>query len=1273
MLKYIFIKFGFIILLFIPCNIQSQEIRHLSVEEGLNNGYITYIEKDSLGFIWIGTSNGINRYSGYDFKHYNIFNYTFKNDNHVAQIINKDGELYVLGRDGVLLKYRYEFDDFEKIIHLPDLEFFSCSFLTDSQIIIGLPTGMIIVNTNERSVSNIMHPDLSFVRKIVYKDGKIYSSSSNGLVIFEYSNKKLKNLDTLFVSKDINHFAIDKMNRIWAATEKNGLLLYDGKSTEQVALSDDKSKSYTLRFVTFNNQQEAIVAVDGMGLYIIDHALRIRKKIVHDPDVNNSIRQNRIHHIYIDKGNMYWLAVGEVGIDLFKEENNPFLNISHVQNEKNSLHSNIVRSIFEDNEGLLWFGTENGLSSLTPGGVWTNHNNSFGLEGIPVLSINQYLNNIILGTYGEGLLEIDKAKNRVSYFFEESQNSVELIFATYSSKNKLWVGGNRSPLSVYINKTLTERFSISEVRSIVEGNGKIYVGGLNGLVEINPRNNSVRHYIDPITNIPEYSNVFAVHFDSTRSCLWLGNGNEFYKQSLTKGYKKERFIPSGGLELGVIYSIQADNSDILWISTSKGLYSFNPDTFFFRNYSDEDGVKIKEFGFGASAKLQNGAFAFGGPNGAVIFNPELLPKGSSVSDIFVSEFLINGVEPDSATVAFNINFLDDIELEYTQNSLLFRFEVLDFYGSKHNTFIWQLDGYDEYPVVSSDNRTAVYSKLEPGEYNLSVKVINSDGIEGKQLYQLGITIKQPFYSTYWAYCVYVLLAGILIYLIILYIRASEKKRFSDEKIKFFINVAHDIRTPVSLIQLLVEQIKHGYIESQQIELINRNVKNLNNYVTQLLEFQKAERQKLNISVRKVGLKPMLEEIALDFQPLLEKKSMDLTIDVSEVDVWIDEMKMSRVFNNLISNAIKYSEEGGQIKLKSRINEETIEVKVIDNGIGVPEKEQKLIFNRFSRASNVKDTGVGIGLMLVKHIVELHKGRIYFNSSKDIGSTFTVSILRGTHHFSDNQFEEIEAQVDSNNYIDKAFSCDKLILLVDDNDDLRQTIRNDLEKHYRIIEASNGKDGLVLALEKNPDVIITDVMMPVLSGKEFCKIIKSNFKTSHIPIIMITALADIQHRIEGIKVGADAYIEKPFSIEVLKVTINNLLRTRQMLGLVKDRDTYGKKVKQSPDEEFLSKVVDITKENLTDHDFSIDALCDKLGFSRSNLFRKLKGLTGMTPSDLIIKIKLNHAEELLRSQKDIRIADIAYESGFHDPKYFSTLFKKHYGKSPKDFIGNNEGL
>jgi DNA-binding response OmpR family regulator/two-component sensor histidine kinase len=589
-------------------------------------------------------------------------------------------------------------------------------------------------------------------------------------------------------------------------------------------------------------------------------------------------------------------------------------------------------------------------------------------------------------------------------------------------------------------------------------------------------------------------------------------------------------------------------------------------------------------------------------------------------------------------------------------------------------FQWQLIGSDENPILSEDSRTVSYSNLPSGTYILNITSFNADGVQSPHVYRKNIVIKKPFWKTWWAYIVYFVILGVLGVLIILTGRAKNQQRFSDEKIKFFVDVAHDIRTPVTLIQLLINQLSPTDINKDAFELIKRNANSLSEYVSQLLEFQKSERQKLKLSVEEVKIKSLLKLLVSDFQPLLEKKSMDLEVKSPDVNIWVDKNKMSSVINNLISNAIKYGEEGGSIKILVKSNEENIKIKFSDNGLGVPQKQQKQIFTRFTRGDNVNHSGIsgsGIGLMLAKRIVELHQGKISLQSKENIGSTFIVELQKGSKHFKNDEIKIIETIDIDYDKIPDIIGENKLALLVEDNEDLRAIIKAELDKSYRVIEAPNGKEGLVLAVEKNPDIIITDVMMPLMNGKELCKIIKSNIKTSHIPVVMITALGEVEDKVEGLDVGADAYVEKPFSIEVLKATINNLLRTRRALGSIAGKENIKKANYTSPDEQFLSSAVELIKENITERDFTIDVLCEKLGFSRSNLFRKLKGLTGMTPSDLIIKIKLNHAVELFKSNQNMRIADIAYESGFHDPKYFSTVFKKFYGKTPKQFMKSQE--
>jgi DNA-binding response OmpR family regulator/two-component sensor histidine kinase len=471
---------------------------------------------------------------------------------------------------------------------------------------------------------------------------------------------------------------------------------------------------------------------------------------------------------------------------------------------------------------------------------------------------------------------------------------------------------------------------------------------------------------------------------------------------------------------------------------------------------------------------------------------------------------------------------------------------------------------------------------------------------------------------------------------------------------------------------LVSQLSDKNKYKNTIELIHRNTQNLNEYVTQLLDFQKADHGMLKLSVSKVDLKKIIHRIVAEVEPLILDKSIDISISIPTTYLWFDENKMSRIFYNLISNSIKYTDQGGEIEIRASVHQKNVIIDFIDNGFGIPEKEQKLIFSRFTRGTNInkKDIlGSGVGLMISKKIVELHGGQIQLKSKVNVGSTFTVTLLKGSEHYKEQQLLIDESElVDFDSVIKTNTNSNYRILLVEDNKDLRLTIKRGLEKKYEVIDAPNGKEALLICLAKNLDLIITDVMMPVMGGKEFCKIIKTNFQTSHIPVIMISALGDIDNKIQGIEIGADAYLEKPFNMKILSVMVENLIKSRKELYKISTSTSSSKlnSKDKSPDENFLSNVVEIIKNNITNSNFSIDIISEETGLSRSNLFRKLKGLTNMSPVDLVIRIKLNHASELLKKNKSKRINEIAYESGFNDPKYFSTQFKKFYGKTPKQY-------
>ena len=1246
----------------------AQLVKRLDTQEGLIKGTINVFEKDSLGYFWIGSDKGLNRYSGLEFKNYDLKSITSLENTGIIDILTVEGALYMISPNGYLLNYDYERDQFVKVLHLEKKRFLSLAQLDKDRIIIGLDAGFIIFNRDSQKVSPILYLETFINRKIIVSGKNMYVATGRGCFIFEIGNQEtpLVLKEKILESNDIINIALDKNDRLWIGTEVGGLFIKEQNGIRNLFIEELQQKTYAVRKIRFDNDNNALVAVDRLGLFVFDEDLNRTHLFGHDMDDFNSISQNSIYEVYVDTFNAYWLGLREGGINVIYKSDNIFRQINHVQNEPNSINNNTIRSIYETSNGEIWFGTENGVSKLSKEEFY-NFNKNPKLFNTAVLAIAEYKDNLLLGTYGEGLLTF-KGNNAVANAsFLEPEIPLKLIFNVSVFEDNLWIAqGNDGPLLHYKTEKLEHSYNVGLVRSIVQGFDEInYAGSSTGLFEINKRNKSIRKIKEDIfTNLNE---IHHLNFDPLNNAIWIGATNGFYKFDLSDE-TLENISSNSNKEIGTVFSIRKDNMQNLYLAAISGLWRYNIRSKLFRKYGPQDGLFIEKFGPGASAKLNDGRLAFGGPDGAVIFQPIDIEKDPSIKDIHISNFQINGKKPDSLTLSKNINYVDELVLESDQNTIAFNFETIKFHGSKRNRFEWLLKGYDDSLRNIYGNEKITYSNLQPGKYELLATVFNADGERGIKNYSLKIKVKKPFWKSDFAQVSYALILCFFAFLIYKVTQANIRKRFDEDRIKFFVEVAHDIRTPVSLIQLLVKQLSSQENTEKSIELIQRNTENLNEYVTQLLDFQKIARNQLKLSVSKVDLKDCLSAIINEFTPILQEKSIDVELNVKHIPAWFDKMKMNRIFYNMISNAIKYSEEGGQIEIKAFMDDDFLNIQFIDNGIGIPEKQQDLVFKRFTRGTNVSNKGIpgtGIGLMLSKKIVELHGGKILLESKENIGSKFTIVLPNGSEHFNEKELlNEVDVNKTEANF-DDLIQDHKLILLVEDTEELRKAIKNELEKNYTVLEASNGKDGLLIALSKNPDLIITDIMMPEMDGKELCHLIKTNFKTSHIPVIMLTALADIDDKIEGLETGADAYVEKPFNVAILTATINNLIKSRENISRLLDDKEIKKNL--TPDESFLSEVIETIKVNLTEKDFSIDKLAEIMGLSRSNLFRKLKGLIQMSPSDLILKIKLSHAEELMKHRKYDRISDIAYESGFQDPKYFSTLFKKYYNKTPKEFM------
>ncbi|MGI9594119.1 MAG: ATP-binding protein [Patiriisocius sp.] len=1255
----------------LPSQIYGQQIKHLGPYDGIKNGAVRAFAKDTLDYMWVGTAQGLNRYSGYNFKSYNKYT-----ANSIVDIISNKGNLFVLGSKGELLQYQYTQDSFKNILSLKDSNFLCFEQINDHTLIVGQQHGLLIYDFKTKKLSKVLYPNTHFNRQIRIQQNKVYVASTNGINVYDYfeENNELLKRKTLLGEKEVLDFNFDKQNRIWAGTYQKGLFVIDTEESQKINIESPQIKTHTIRSIEFDKNNTALIALEGLGLITMNEQFEVLNTIESNPDKANSLSQKSIYEIFVDTDNIYWLGLREVGIDLIFPRDNVFTNISYIPYKSNSIHTNYIRSIyFQEKEGNVWFGTENGISKLSPDGEWTAYNSLKELENKAVLTINPYREDLILGVYGTGLVRFNPKTGETSEIsLIENEKKSKLIFASYFDENEFWIGGIDAPVKQYRNDTLVNSYKTGNARTIVGGNKDIvYVGSASGLFEINKATDSLKRIENAQFN--NLDQIYSLLFDEQTNSLWIGNTQGLFHYDLQTNDLK-LLNNQLNFESGTVFSIQKDIDQHLWLGSYSGLWKLDVTKGVIRKYDNTDGLSIETFGFGASTKSSDGRLAFGGPKGAAVFSPLNLQREKVDFKIYVSDFKVNGVIPDAALLTKNINFLDTLELNYDQNSLSFDFEVPNLQGSKNQIFTWQLKGYDDHPIISKNSRNAIYSKLPPGNYTLETKVTNVDGVSSPQTYTINIIIKKPFWLSYWAFLGYGLLGFILSFLFIQVKKSRVAKNNNENKIKFFTEVAHDIRTPVTLIQLLVSQLSSEENKFQNsLDLISRNTQNLNEYVTQLLDFQKADRGMLSLSITKVDLKEILHRIIAEVEPLLEKKSIDISVSSPKIHVWFDEKKMSRIFYNLISNAIKYSEDGGQIEINVSANNNTIIIDFVDYGYGIPEKEQKLIFSRFTRGTNINNksiSGSGIGLMISKKIVELHSGQITLNSEENKGSTFSVILQKGSEHYNEKDIVIEQQTTNETEFVENSISPNKLILLVEDNVDLRATIKFELEKKYNVIDAPNGKEALLIAVAKNPDLIITDIMMPVMDGKELCNVIKTNFKTSHIPVIMITALSEIDDKLEGLEIGADAYVEKPFNMQVLLATATNLIKSRQRLHQIFNPSSEDKVPNKTPDDNFLSEVVQIIKDNITTREFSIDLISEKTGLSRSSLFRKLKGLVDMSPMDLVTRIKLNHASELLKNNKTIRVSDVAYESGFNDPRYFSTLFKKTFGKTPKQYSKEN---
>lgn len=1062
-----------------------------------------------------------------------------------------------------------------------------------------------------------------------------------------------------------------------------------------------------------------------------------------DPFDPNSISDNIVASLCVDKTGMLWVGTSGLGINIYNPRQNRFSTKVRDKDANSRFTGFSVRSVLEDASGMVWIGSDilfrwnRKTNEMISYETSSNTPDDFGNTG-PWSIIEDASGNIWTAT-SEGVYRHNpKNGNTRQFKFNPTDTTglpeKDVYCVTEASNGSIWVVTEN-----YLCKLINAEKGIFEIklplpfttsnktaRTVIyhEGQHIFWIGTGDGLFRFNEKTQQLQSF----KNVPENSYSLSNNLiksicpdpSDPENFLWIGTSggglNLFNKRDGTFTH----FTENEGLPNNVVYGILPDNEGNLWLSTNKGLSKFNPHDVTFRNYDVKDGLQSNEFNTGAYFKAKSGEMFFGGINGLNYFFPEQVIDNPNEPELVITSLKIQNetVLPgtEKSILQKSISETDRIELTHKDDIITIGFAALDFSAPEKNQYAYMLENFNNTWIHSGANNSATFTNLPPGKYVFRVKGSNNDGVWNETGTQLSIIIKPPWWKTWWAFSFYSLVL-VFLFLAVRYfeikrvqlrnqlrlnrIETESLRKLDHLKTHFFTNISHEFRTPLTLVLGQIDSVMNSDIqhhEKLKLKVANQNAEKLLSLINQLLDLAKIESGSLKLNTEKVNLIPFLKNIFYSFESLAKSKNITFQFeaDCEEVETEFDPEKMERLFYNLLSNALKFTEENGTVKLSVTMqNQNNVAIKVADTGIGIPASQLPFIFDRFFQADNSvarKLEGTGIGLALAKELVELHKGKIEVTSAEQKGTEFIVSfpVLGYNNLASENNtiHETIEnksalvshKETINNNQpqsINSSGVKKEIILIVEDNEDVRNYIGQILEPAYRILTAQHGEQGFFVAEKEIPDLIITDVMMPEMDGFQFCKKIRTNEKTSHIPLVMLTAKAGFEDKIEGLESGVDAYITKPFKATELKVQINNLLKQRELLRKRFSKVTLIKPSEVtavSSDQVFLKKIIHIIENHYGDYQFSVTQLAENVNMSISQLNRKLNALIDQPAGQLIRSLRLQRAADLLKQDAG-SVSDICFNLGFNDHAYFSRAFKKQFGCSPseyKDLATTEEG-
>lgn len=1269
----------------------------------ISNNDILAIEEDSSGFIWIGTYNGLNKYNPKT----NTFTRYFHEDNNeslsnntiwtIKELSNRD---IWIGTSNGLSVFNKKTETFQNCIKtnsktsIVGNHTLSILETEDKKVFIGTTTGLseyIGTVNGELQFNTIGNSENLYIQDLIESKNKtlLIATKSKSVLEFNPNNNRISaylNLERLGNDqKNVRQLLFDNKEQLWIGTYSGIQIVNSNKEITllQSDINDSKSLSKNSIKNLFKDKRGSIwIGTYYGGVNIWDESNINFLNITYSQN-QKGLNYNVVSSIAHYKNYIYFGTEGG-GVTVFNKKNQTYQYIT----QENTLHfpENNIKSLFVSNNDKLWIGTfNNGVVVYDLISKQVEHKFlplvlKTYLNNASVYTIKKYDNqNILIGTFGKGLIKYNH------------------VFKTFITID--YLKGEAKSLSSNLVRTL-----------MVDKNNNLWVGTSKGLNRVDV-NGFVTTYFYDVNR--QYGEDILSIFEDTNHNIWVGTkAKGLFK--LEGGSFTPVTLSNNKLVVSSIRSILQDKTS-LWLGSNQGIIKYNIKTEKADFYSKKDGVISNEFNDNACLKINNTQFYFGGPAGVTSFDSSRLNKNDYAPQVILTEFAIKNksVETPALNTVLKktLPYTKSIELTHDQGNFSITFALPSFINSLNNNYQYRLKGLENVWNYTSSNK-ASYTIQNAGQYIFEVKGANSDGVWNTSTTQLLIKVAPAPWRSWWAFLVYGLLIITSLYflknilksrsklqhqLALEHLEAERTKEVNKIKLEFFTNISHEFRTPLALILGPLQQILEDYRGSSKVYkkllVVENSANHLLQLINRLMDFRKLENNLYKLETAEGNIIKFLKEIYLSFSEFAKNGNYNYsfnTID-NQILVYYDRPKLERVFYNLISNAFRYTPKGGKIAIFVKHENNKVIIEVKDTGVGVANEYKDKIFERFfevainNKPENDYNKGTGIGLSIAKNIVNLHKGEIFVeNNESNKGSIFRVELPLGRHHLSNEEIiQDFKFSDDVSQYVNQLetsnFIIDEdlgeiptkekqTILIVEDNKSLRKFLKNILKKDFNILEAENGKIAFKIAKQELPDLIISDVVMPVMVGTELCSILKHELRTSHIPIILLTSRSSLVYKLEGLESGADDYISKPFNISEFKARIKNLLAsTARLKHKFTSNDVLepNEVLVSSVDENLYKKAFKIVENNINNQDFDIQSFCTELGVSRTMLFTKIKAWSNFTPNEFIQHFRMQRAAQLLEQGK-INISQVAYSVGFKDRKYFSKCFQKKFGKSPTQY-------